>query len=165
MTQLSRRQFLGRAGMAAGGSSLGSLLALGLRPEALDAATLPLDWKIGRTDVRSRSASIPMPSSPSSIMQPALPVSGVERPITGSSPTSTEQEKGASAAPKCALAVAGISRASPCLRRSARTSCSLLISRPRRSISRRWSRTSTEREPHRTPTCDTRHGPTANLTQ
>ena len=51
MTQLSRRQFLARAGVAAGGSSLGSLLALGLRPEALDAATLPLDWKIERTNV------------------------------------------------------------------------------------------------------------------
>ena len=51
MTQLSRRQFLTRAGMAAGGSSLGSLLALGLEPEALPAATLPLDWKIERTDV------------------------------------------------------------------------------------------------------------------
>jgi formate dehydrogenase major subunit len=51
MTQLSRRQFLARAGMTAGGSSLGSLLALGLRPEALEAATLPLNWKIERTDV------------------------------------------------------------------------------------------------------------------
>ncbi|MEA2724676.1 MAG: formate dehydrogenase major subunit [Gemmatimonadales bacterium] len=51
MTQLSRRQFLARTGMAAGGSSLGSLLALGLRPEALQAETLPLDWKIERTEV------------------------------------------------------------------------------------------------------------------
>lgn len=51
MTQLSRRQFLARAGTAAGGSSLGSLLALGLRPETLAAATLPLDWKIERTEV------------------------------------------------------------------------------------------------------------------
>jgi formate dehydrogenase major subunit len=51
MTQLSRRQFLARAGVAAGGSSLGSLLALGLRPETLQAATLPLDWKIERTEV------------------------------------------------------------------------------------------------------------------
>jgi len=51
MTQLSRRQFLARAGVAAGGSSLGSLLALGLRPETLEAATLPLAWKIERTDV------------------------------------------------------------------------------------------------------------------
>jgi len=37
--------------MAAGGSSLGSLLALGLRPETLAVATLPLDWKIERTEV------------------------------------------------------------------------------------------------------------------
>jgi formate dehydrogenase major subunit len=51
MTQLSRRQFLARAGMAAGGSSLGSLLALGLQPETLEAATVPLAWKIERTDV------------------------------------------------------------------------------------------------------------------
>lgn len=51
MNRLSRRQFLTRAGMAAGGSSLGSLLALGLRPETLEAATLPLEWKIERTDV------------------------------------------------------------------------------------------------------------------
>src|SRR6266850_4067566 len=51
MTQLSRRQFLARAGMAAGGSSLGSLLALGLEPETLRAATVPLGWKIERTEV------------------------------------------------------------------------------------------------------------------
>jgi formate dehydrogenase major subunit len=51
MTQLSRRQFLARAGMAAGGSSLGSLLALGLEPETLRAATLPLGWKIEQTKV------------------------------------------------------------------------------------------------------------------
>ena len=51
MTHLSRRQFLARAGMTAGGSSLGSLLALGIRPEELEAETLPLDWKIERTDV------------------------------------------------------------------------------------------------------------------
>ena len=51
MTQLSRRQFLARAGMTAGGSSLGSLLALGLRPETLQAATVPLEWKIERTEV------------------------------------------------------------------------------------------------------------------
>lgn len=51
MIPLSRRQFLTRAGMAAGGSSLGSLMALGLQPETLQAATLPLDWKIERTEV------------------------------------------------------------------------------------------------------------------
>lgn len=51
MTELSRRQFLARAGIAAGGSSLGSLLALGLDPNTLTAATLPLDWKLERTNV------------------------------------------------------------------------------------------------------------------
>jgi formate dehydrogenase major subunit len=51
MTQLSRRQFLTRAGMAAGGSSLGSLLALGIEQGPLEVATRPLDWKIERTEV------------------------------------------------------------------------------------------------------------------
>ena len=51
MTELSRRQFLARAGLAAGSSSLGSLLALGLDPNTLTAATLPLDWKLERTNV------------------------------------------------------------------------------------------------------------------
>lgn len=51
MPQLSRRQFLARAGMAAGSSSLGSLLALGVEPETLRAATLPLAWKIEQTKV------------------------------------------------------------------------------------------------------------------
>jgi formate dehydrogenase major subunit len=51
MTDLSRRQFLARAGIAAGGSSLGSLLALGLDPRTLNAATVPLGWKLERTKV------------------------------------------------------------------------------------------------------------------
>jgi formate dehydrogenase major subunit len=51
MTQLSRRQFLARAGMAAGGSSLGSLLALGLDPKTMLAATVPLGWKLEQTKV------------------------------------------------------------------------------------------------------------------
>ncbi len=51
MDRLSRRQFLGRAGLAAGGSSLGSLLALGLQPEQLEVATRPLDWRLERTEV------------------------------------------------------------------------------------------------------------------
>ncbi len=51
MSHLSRRQFLARAGMAAGGSSLGSLLALGVEPDTLEVATRPLDWKIERTEV------------------------------------------------------------------------------------------------------------------
>lgn len=49
MDSLSRRQFLSRAGMAAGSSSLGSLLALGIDPDTLAAATVPLDWKIEET--------------------------------------------------------------------------------------------------------------------
>src|SRR5918998_2703351 len=51
MSKLSRRQFLGRAGMAAGGSSLGSLLALGVDPKPLEVATRPLEWKIAQTKV------------------------------------------------------------------------------------------------------------------
>jgi formate dehydrogenase major subunit len=51
MTQLSRREFLTRAGLAAGGSSLGSLLALGVQSDSLEVATRPLDWKIERTEV------------------------------------------------------------------------------------------------------------------
>jgi formate dehydrogenase major subunit len=51
MTRLSRRQFLARAGVAASGTSLGSLLALGLDPEVLRAATVPLGWKLERTKV------------------------------------------------------------------------------------------------------------------
>jgi formate dehydrogenase major subunit len=49
MTQLSRRQFLARAGVTASGTSLGSLLALGLDPEVLRAATVPLGWKLEQT--------------------------------------------------------------------------------------------------------------------
>ena len=51
MTQLSRREFLTRAGMAAGSTSLGSLVALGLDPETVRAATVPLGWKLERTRV------------------------------------------------------------------------------------------------------------------
>ena len=51
MASLSRRKFLTRTGLAAGGSSLASLLALGLQPEAADAATLPLGWKLEETKV------------------------------------------------------------------------------------------------------------------
>src|SRR3954468_6242679 len=51
MSNLSRRQFLARAGLTAGGSSLGPLLALGLDPNPLHAATVPLGWKIERTKV------------------------------------------------------------------------------------------------------------------
>ena len=49
MTSLSRRQFLSRSGLAAGGATLGGLVSLGLDPEPVRAATLPLDWKIRDT--------------------------------------------------------------------------------------------------------------------
>jgi formate dehydrogenase major subunit len=46
---LSRRQFLGRSGLAASGAALGGLVALGLDPESVRASTVPLDWKLSRT--------------------------------------------------------------------------------------------------------------------
>ena len=51
MSPLSRRQFLARLGTAAGGTSLSTLVALGLDPEAVEAATVPLDWKLEQTRV------------------------------------------------------------------------------------------------------------------
>ena len=51
MSPLSRRQFLNSIGTAAGGSSLASLVALGLDPATLQAETVPLDWKLERTKV------------------------------------------------------------------------------------------------------------------
>lgn len=49
MTSVSRRQFFKRSGLAASGATLGGLVALGLDPEPVRAATLPLDWKIKST--------------------------------------------------------------------------------------------------------------------
>ena len=46
---LTRRQFLARSGIAAGGTAVGGLVALGVAPERLRAATLPLNWKIAET--------------------------------------------------------------------------------------------------------------------
>ncbi|HKG91017.1 MAG TPA: twin-arginine translocation signal domain-containing protein [Gemmatimonadaceae bacterium] len=46
---LTRRQFLARSGVAASGTALGGLVALGANPEKLRAATVPLAWKIGET--------------------------------------------------------------------------------------------------------------------
>ena len=46
---LTRRQFLARSGLAAGGTAVGGLVALGVSPEKLRAATVPLAWKIGET--------------------------------------------------------------------------------------------------------------------
>src|SRR5215213_4517769 len=43
------RQFLARSGVAASGTALGGLVALGANPEKLRAATVPLAWKIGNT--------------------------------------------------------------------------------------------------------------------
>jgi anaerobic selenocysteine-containing dehydrogenase len=48
---ISRRQFLRRSGLAASGGALGSLVSLGLEPQRVRAATVPLAWKIERTKV------------------------------------------------------------------------------------------------------------------
>jgi formate dehydrogenase major subunit len=48
---ISRRQFLRRSGLAASGGALGSLVSLGLDPQRIRAATVPLAWKIERTKV------------------------------------------------------------------------------------------------------------------
>jgi formate dehydrogenase major subunit len=48
---LTRRDFLKRSGLGAGGSALGSVVALGVDPQDVRNATLPLDWKIADTRV------------------------------------------------------------------------------------------------------------------
>ena len=48
---VTRRQFLKRSGLVAGGATLGGLVALGLDPEPVRAATVPLDFKIRNTKV------------------------------------------------------------------------------------------------------------------
>ena len=48
-TPLSRRQFLSRSGLAAGGSALGGLVALGVDPEPLRASTVQLGYKLANT--------------------------------------------------------------------------------------------------------------------
>jgi formate dehydrogenase major subunit len=48
---LSRRQFLRRTGLATTGGALGGLVALGVEPEGVRRATVPLGWKIERTKV------------------------------------------------------------------------------------------------------------------
>jgi len=48
---ISRRQFLRRSGLATTGGALGSVVALGLEPQRVREATVPLDWKIERTKV------------------------------------------------------------------------------------------------------------------
>ena len=49
MSGLSRRQFLKRSGLVAGGAALGGVVSLGVDPAPLRAATLPLNWKIADT--------------------------------------------------------------------------------------------------------------------
>ncbi len=49
--RISRRQFLRRSGLTTTGGALGSLVSLGLEPERVRAATVPLHWKIERTKV------------------------------------------------------------------------------------------------------------------
>jgi formate dehydrogenase major subunit len=51
MSQLSRRQFLQRSGLLTGGAALGGLVSLGLDPTTVQAATVPLTWKIRNTTV------------------------------------------------------------------------------------------------------------------
>jgi formate dehydrogenase major subunit len=47
----TRREFLKRSGVLAGGATFGSLVALGIDPEPVRAATIPLDFKIRNTKV------------------------------------------------------------------------------------------------------------------
>jgi len=47
----TRRDFLKRSGLGAGGSALGSLVALGLDPQTTQVASVPFDWKIADTKV------------------------------------------------------------------------------------------------------------------
>jgi len=49
MSEMSRRQFLRKSGLATGGAALGGLVSLGLDPTPVRAATLPLGWKIRDT--------------------------------------------------------------------------------------------------------------------
>jgi formate dehydrogenase major subunit len=46
---LTRREFLKRSGLGSGGGVLGGLSALGLDPQPVRTASLPLDWKIAET--------------------------------------------------------------------------------------------------------------------
>ncbi|HUR94098.1 MAG TPA: twin-arginine translocation signal domain-containing protein [Gemmatimonadales bacterium] len=48
---ISRRQFLRRSGLASTGGALASVVSLGLDPQRVREATVPLDWKIARTSV------------------------------------------------------------------------------------------------------------------
>jgi formate dehydrogenase major subunit len=48
-SDISRRQFLRRTGLAGTGSALGGVIGLGIEPRQVRDATVPLAWKIERT--------------------------------------------------------------------------------------------------------------------
>ena len=49
MSGMNRRQFLRKSGLVGGGAALGGVVALGVDPAPVRAATVPLDWKIADT--------------------------------------------------------------------------------------------------------------------
>ena len=49
MSDMNRRQFLKRSGLVGGGAALGGVVALGVDPAPVRAATVPLRWKIANT--------------------------------------------------------------------------------------------------------------------
>ena len=49
MSDMNRRQFLKRSGLVGGGAALGGVVALGVDPAPVRAATVPLRWKIADT--------------------------------------------------------------------------------------------------------------------
>ena len=49
MSDMNRRQFLTRSGLVGGGAALGGVVALGVDPAPVRAATVPLRWKIADT--------------------------------------------------------------------------------------------------------------------
>jgi formate dehydrogenase major subunit len=46
---MNRRQFLRKSGLVGGGAALGGVVALGVEPAPVRAATVPLHWKIANT--------------------------------------------------------------------------------------------------------------------
>ena len=49
MSGMNRRQFLKKSGLVGGGAALGGVVALGVDPAPVRAATVPLSWKIADT--------------------------------------------------------------------------------------------------------------------
>jgi formate dehydrogenase major subunit len=49
MSGMNRRQFLRKSGLVGGGAALGGVVALGVDPAPVRAATVPLSWKIADT--------------------------------------------------------------------------------------------------------------------